>query len=133
MLAWKAEHFVCAKRLMPSLPALVERLEHRRHLRLTEEERRQVRTMSVVTTERSLQTQPRGSSAFPVLCNTVTMSLSEQEERILFFERKTIQGEQGSLLSQAISWRVRKKHYLGSEKEKIEPCPSTLSTQSFPS
>jgi site-specific recombinase XerD len=59
MLAWKAAHFVCAKRLVPSLPALVEGLERRHHLRLTEEERRQVQTISVATAERFLRTQPR--------------------------------------------------------------------------
>ncbi|HEY3993156.1 MAG TPA: hypothetical protein VGM01_09795 [Ktedonobacteraceae bacterium] len=58
-LAWKAAHFVCAKRLMPSLPALVEGLERRHHLHLTEEERCQVQTMSVATAERFLRTQPR--------------------------------------------------------------------------
>ena len=34
VLAWKAAHFVCAKRLMPSLPALVDQLERQRHLHL---------------------------------------------------------------------------------------------------
>lgn len=67
VLAWKAAHFVCAKRLMPSLPALVEGLERRQHLRLTEEERGQVQTMSVATAERFLRTQskPRVSGFSP--------------------------------------------------------------------
>ncbi len=56
-LAWKATHYVCAKRLMPSLPTLVEVLERGRHLHLAEEERRQVLTMSVPTAERFLRTQ----------------------------------------------------------------------------
>lgn len=59
VLAWKATHFVCAKRLVPSLPALVEGLEWRHHLRLTKEERRRVQTMSVATVERFLRPQPR--------------------------------------------------------------------------
>lgn len=59
ILAWKAAHFVCAKRLVPSFPALVEGLERHHHLRLTEDERRQVQTMSVATAERFLQTQPK--------------------------------------------------------------------------
>src|ERR1700730_12762952 len=49
VLAWKATHFVCAKRLLPSLSVLVEQLERCHHLRLTEEERRQVQTISVST------------------------------------------------------------------------------------
>ena len=56
-LAWKATHYVCAKRLLPSLPRLVTLLEQHEHLQLTEEERRQVLTMSVSTAERFLRTQ----------------------------------------------------------------------------
>ena len=37
-LSWKAAHYVCAKRLLPSLPTL----EQHGHLCLTEEERRQL-------------------------------------------------------------------------------------------
>jgi hypothetical protein len=40
-LAWKATHYVCAKRLLPSLPSLVALLEGQGSLQLTEEERRQ--------------------------------------------------------------------------------------------
>jgi hypothetical protein len=39
-LAWKAAHYVCARRLLPSLPTLVTLLEQHGHLCLTEEERR---------------------------------------------------------------------------------------------
>src|SRR5258708_26212638 len=46
-LAWKATHYVCAKRLLPSLPTLVTMLEQHEHLQLTEEERRQLLAMSV--------------------------------------------------------------------------------------
>jgi hypothetical protein len=56
-LAWKATHYVCAKRLVPSLPNLVELLERCDHLRLAEEERRQMLAMSVSTAERFLRTQ----------------------------------------------------------------------------
>ena len=48
-LAWKAAHYVCAKRLLPSLPTLVTLLEQHGHLCLTEEERRQLLAMSVST------------------------------------------------------------------------------------
>jgi len=56
-LAWKATHYVCAKRLLPSLPSLVALLERHGHLRLTEEGRRQLLATSVSTAERSLRTQ----------------------------------------------------------------------------
>jgi len=56
-LAWKAAHYVCAKRLLPSLPTLVTLLERHGHLHLTEEERRQVLAISVSTAERYLRTQ----------------------------------------------------------------------------
>jgi hypothetical protein len=56
-LAWKATHYVCAKRLLPSLPSLVALLEGQGRLQLTEEERRQLLTMSVSTAERFLRTQ----------------------------------------------------------------------------
>lgn len=56
-LAWKAAHYICARRLVPFLPTLVESLERCHHLHLAEEERRQVLRMSVSTAERFLQTQ----------------------------------------------------------------------------
>lgn len=56
-LAWKATHYVCAKRLLPSLPSLVAVLEAQGRLRLTEEERRQLLAMSGSTAERFLRTQ----------------------------------------------------------------------------
>lgn len=56
-LSWKAAHYVCAKRLVPFMPTLVESLERCHHLHLAEEERRQVLTMSVSTAERFLHTQ----------------------------------------------------------------------------
>jgi hypothetical protein len=56
-LAWKATHYVCAKRLLPSLPNLVGLLEGQGSLQLTEEERRQLFAMSVSTAERFLRTQ----------------------------------------------------------------------------
>jgi len=56
-LAWKATHYVCAKRLLPLLPTLVTLLEQHGHLQLTEEERRLVLAMSLSTAERFLRTQ----------------------------------------------------------------------------
>jgi len=56
-LAWKATHYVCAKRLLPSLPSLVALLEQHGHLQITEEEHRQLLAMSLSTAERLLRTQ----------------------------------------------------------------------------
>jgi hypothetical protein len=56
-LAWKAAHYVCAKRLLPSLPTLMTLLERHGHVHLTEEERRQLLAMSVSTAQRYLRTQ----------------------------------------------------------------------------
>jgi len=56
-LAWKATHYVCAKRLLPSLPSLVALLEGQGRLQLMEEERRQLLAISVSTAERFLRTQ----------------------------------------------------------------------------
>jgi hypothetical protein len=58
-LAWKATHYVCAKRLLPSLPGMVVVLERQGKLRLTEEERRQVLALSLSTAERYLRTQSK--------------------------------------------------------------------------
>jgi hypothetical protein len=57
LVAWKATHYVCAKRLLPSLPSLVGMLERQGHLQLTEEERRQLLAMSLSTAECFLLTQ----------------------------------------------------------------------------
>jgi len=65
-LAWKATHYVCAKRLLPSLPNLVALLERQGRLRLTEEERRQLLAMSVSTAERFLRTQRKPPPAWPI-------------------------------------------------------------------
>jgi site-specific recombinase XerD len=56
-MAWKSAHYVCAKRLLPTLPTLVASLEQNGHLCLTEEERCQLLAMSVSTVERYLRTQ----------------------------------------------------------------------------
>ena len=56
-VAWKATHYVCAKRLLPLLPSLVALLEGHGHLQLTVEERRQLLAMSLSTAERLLHTQ----------------------------------------------------------------------------
>jgi hypothetical protein len=66
LLAWKAANQICAKRLIPFLPTLVEALERNGHLHLTQECRTQLLSMSATTADRLLrpsrQQGPRGVS-----------------------------------------------------------------------
>jgi hypothetical protein len=48
-LAWRTIQYPCAKRLVPCLPELISVLARDGHLRLGEEQRRQLLTMSVRT------------------------------------------------------------------------------------
>ena len=56
-LVWHAANRICAKRLMPFLPTLVEALERHEHLHLTDECRRQLLSMSAATADRLLRSQ----------------------------------------------------------------------------
>lgn len=58
-LAGRTIQYPCAQRPVPSLPSLIPLLERDRHLRLSEEQRTQLLTMSVRTAERLLSTQRR--------------------------------------------------------------------------
>jgi hypothetical protein len=54
-LAWTAANHICAKRLIPFLPTLVESLERHGHLSLSEEHRSQLLAMSPATADRILK------------------------------------------------------------------------------
>ena len=56
-LVWHAANRICAKRLIPFLPTLVEALERHEHLHLTEECRSQLLAMSAATADRLLRSQ----------------------------------------------------------------------------
>jgi Integrase core domain len=56
-LVWHAANRICAKRLMPFLPTLVEALERHEHLHLSEECRNQLLSMSAATADRLLRSQ----------------------------------------------------------------------------
>ena len=58
-LAWRTIQYPCAQRLIPFLSELLPVLERDGHLRLGEEQRRQILAMSVRTAERLLSTQRR--------------------------------------------------------------------------
>ncbi len=54
-LAWTAANHICAKRLIPFLPTLVESLERHEHLHVSEDCRNQLLMMSPATADRILQ------------------------------------------------------------------------------
>jgi hypothetical protein len=54
-LAWTAANHICAKRLIPFLPTLVDSLERHGHLQMSEECRTQLLSMSPATADRLLQ------------------------------------------------------------------------------
>jgi hypothetical protein len=56
-LVWHAANRICAKRLIPFLPTLLEALERHEHLHLTEECRSQLLSMSAATADRLLRSQ----------------------------------------------------------------------------
>src|SRR5258708_2301352 len=56
-LAWNAANRICAKRLIPFLPTLLEALERHEHLHISDECRRQLLAMSAATADRLLRSQ----------------------------------------------------------------------------
>jgi len=64
VLAWETLNRICAKRLIPFLPTILEALEEDGHLALNEEHRRLLLSMSAATADRLLQahryTHPHG-------------------------------------------------------------------------
>src|SRR5438270_12543237 len=58
-LAWNAANRICAKRLIPFLPTLLEALERHEHLQISEECRKQLLSMSAATADRLLRSQRR--------------------------------------------------------------------------
>ena len=56
-LVWHAANRICAKRLIPFLPTLLEALERHEHMQLTEECRSQLLSMSAATADRLLRSQ----------------------------------------------------------------------------
>ena len=56
-LVWHAANRICAKRLIPFLPILIESLERHEHLQISEGCRRQLLAMSAATADRLLTSQ----------------------------------------------------------------------------
>jgi len=83
-LAWNAANRICAKRLIPFLPTLIEALERHGHLHLTEECRSQLLTMSTATADRLLSSQRKQSQHG--LSTTRAGTLLKQQIPIRTFE-----------------------------------------------
>jgi hypothetical protein len=83
-LVWHAANRICAKRLMPFLPMLVEALERHGHLHLTVECRRQLLSVSAATADRLLRSQRK--LARRGLSNTRAGTLLKQQIPVRTFE-----------------------------------------------
>ena len=83
-LVWHAANRICAKRLIPFLPTLLEALERHEHLQLTEECRSQLLTMSAATADRLLRSQRKGGQRD--LSTTRAGTLLKQQIPIRTFE-----------------------------------------------
>jgi site-specific recombinase XerD len=58
-LAWHAANRICAKRLIPFLPSILDSLERHRHIQLSEQSRGQLLSMSAATADRLLRAHRR--------------------------------------------------------------------------
>src|SRR6266480_2558534 len=83
-LAWHAANRICAKRLIPFLPTLLEALERHEHLQISEECRKQLLAMSAATAVRLLSSQRKQSQRG--LSNTRAGTLLKQQIPIRTFE-----------------------------------------------
>jgi hypothetical protein len=83
-LVWHAANRICAKRLIPFLPILIESLERHEHLQISEECRRQLLSMSAATADRLLSSQRTQSQRG--LSTTRAGTLLKQQIPIRTFE-----------------------------------------------
>jgi hypothetical protein len=83
-LAWHAANRICANRLIPFLPTLIEGLERHEHLQISEECRRQLLSMSAATADRLLASQRKQSQCGP--STTRAGTLLKQQIPIRTFE-----------------------------------------------
>src|SRR3989441_11241569 len=83
-LVWNAANRICAKRLIPFTPTLIEALERHEHLHISEECRSQLLSMSAATADRLLSSQrKRGQHG---LSTTRAGTLLKQQIPIRTFE-----------------------------------------------
>jgi hypothetical protein len=83
-LVWHAANRICAKRLIPFLPTLLESLERHEHLQISDECRSQLLSMSAATADRLLRSQrKRGQRG---LSTTRAGTLLKQQIPVRTFE-----------------------------------------------
>jgi hypothetical protein len=85
LLIWNAANRICAKRLIPFLPTLIDSLERHAQLHLTEECRSQLLSMSAATADRLLRSQRTPGQR--VLSTTRAGTLLKQQIPIRIFEQ----------------------------------------------
>jgi hypothetical protein len=83
-LVWNAANRICAKRLIPFLPILIEALERHEHFQISEECRKQLLSMSAATADRLLASQRKQSQRG--LSTTRAGTLLKQQIPIRTFE-----------------------------------------------
>jgi len=83
-LVWHAANRICAKRLIPFLPTLIEALERHEHLHISDECRRQQLSMSAATADRLLSSQRKLGQRGP--STTRAGTLLKQQIPIRTFE-----------------------------------------------
>ncbi|BCL83685.1 hypothetical protein ccbrp13_61500 [Ktedonobacteria bacterium brp13] len=77
VLAWNTMDRICAKRLMPFLPTLIEALERHDHVHLSDACREQLLTMSAATADRLLRSQ-RGRGPYGMSTTRAGTLLKQQ-------------------------------------------------------
>ena len=125
-LVWHAANRICAKRLIPFLPTLVEALERHEHLHLTEECRRQLLSMSTTTADRLLRSQrKRGQRG---LSTTRAGTLLKQQIPVRTFE---VWGRPGLAFWRRTWWPIvapTSRHGVGySRRNFLVPIPEAAS------
>jgi hypothetical protein len=75
-LVWHAANRICAKRLMPFLPTLIEALERHEHLHFSDECRSQLLSMSAATADGRLAFAAQSGSARPLhhMCGNIAQA-----------------------------------------------------------
>ena len=82
---WEQTNHLCSKRLIPFLPTAIEAMERHEHLRLTQECRSQLLSMSAATADRLLR--PHRQQELRGLCITRAGTLLKQNIPIRTFEQ----------------------------------------------
>jgi hypothetical protein len=100
-LTWTTANHICAKRLVPFLPTLVESLERHGHLQLSEESRNLLLSMSAATADRMLRPY-RGIASEPDVGEITRMHYVQHLARGVMREMGEL-GRKGYLITKIYS------------------------------